>query len=141
MRFDRGALPRAAASLLSTYLAASASAAAAASSRARTAALPPARSQVAQSLPLPDLAQRLAACGAFVGHDSGISHLAAAVGLPGLVLWGDTAEEIWRPPSEEMMVLRHPAGLDRLPAAEVVEQLRRVLVASCGLAPGSGSPA
>ena len=105
------------------------------------AALPPPRSQVAQSVPLAELAGRLAACRAFVGHDSGISHLAAAVGLPGLVLWGDTAEEIWRPPSEEMMVLRHPAGLDRLPAAEVVEQLRRVLVASCGLTPGSGSSA
>lgn len=105
------------------------------------AALLPARSQVAQSVPLAELAGRLAACRAFVGHDSGISHLAAAVGLPGLVLWGDTAEEIWRPPSEKMMVLRHPAGLDRLPVAEVVEQLRRVLVASCGLTPGSGSPA
>jgi len=105
------------------------------------AALPPARSQVAQSLPLADLAHRLAACRAFIGHDSGISHLAAAVGLPGLVLWGDTAEEIWRPPSEHVTVLRHPAGLTRLPVTEVVEQLRRVLVASCGLTTGSESPA
>ena len=88
------------------------------------AALPPARCQMAQSLPLPDLAHRLASCRAFIGHDSGISHLAAAVGLPGLVLWGDTAEEIWRPPSEKVVVLRHPAGLARLPVAEVVEQLR-----------------
>jgi heptosyltransferase-2 len=85
---------------------------------------------------LAELAGRLAVCRAFVGHDSGISHLAAAVGLTGLVLWGDTAEEIWRPPSEKMMVLRHPAGLDRLAVAEVVAQLWRVLVASCGLTPG-----
>jgi len=41
MRFDRGARPRAAASLLSTYRVASASAAASASSRARTALLAP----------------------------------------------------------------------------------------------------
>ena len=94
------------------------------------ATLHPARAQVAQSLPLAELAHRLAACRAFIGHDSGISHLAAAVGLPGLVLWGDTAEEIWRPASEKVTVLRHPAGLARLPVAEVVEQLRRVWVAS-----------
>lgn len=92
------------------------------------AALPAARLQVAQSLPLAELARRLAGCLAFIGHDSGISHLAAAVGLPSLVLWGDTAEEIWRPPSEKVLVLRHPGGLGRLPVAEVVEHLGRVLV-------------
>jgi heptosyltransferase-2 len=96
------------------------------------ATLLPARTQMAQSLPLADLARRLAACRAFIGHDSGISHLAAAVGLPGLVLWGDSAEEIWRPPSEKVTVLRHPAGLARLPVAEVVEQLRKVWAASSG---------
>ena len=88
--------------------------------------LPPARRRVAQSLPLADLAHLLAACRAFVGHDSGISHLAAAVGLPGLVLWGDTAEEVWRPPSEKVVVLRHPAGLARLPVAEVAARLRSI---------------
>jgi heptosyltransferase-2 len=90
------------------------------------AALPPARAQVAQSLPLADLARRLQRCGAFLGHDSGISHLAAAVGLPGLILWGDTIEEIWRPPSERIRVIRHPGGLARLPVEDVVKQLRRL---------------
>ena len=52
------------------------------------AALPPARVRVAQSRPLPELAQMLQQCAGFIGHDSGISHLAAAVGLPGLILWG-----------------------------------------------------
>ena len=92
--------------------------------------LPPARSGVAQSLPLAELARRLAGCRAFIGHDSGISHLAAAVGLPCLVLWGDTAEEIWRPPGERVVVLRHPDGLARLPVAEVAEHLRRVMAGS-----------
>ena len=91
------------------------------------ATLPPLRSQVAQSLPLTDLARRLAGCRAFVGHDSGISHLAAAVGLPCLVLWGDTVEAIWRPPSEKVAVLRHPVGLAQMPVAEVAEELRRLL--------------
>jgi heptosyltransferase-2 len=90
------------------------------------AAVPPTRCEVAQSLPLADLAHRLAGCRAFIGHDSGISHLAAAVGLPGVVLWGDTVEEIWRPPSEKVVVLRHAAGLAWLPVEAVVEQLRSI---------------
>jgi len=94
------------------------------------ATLPPARSQVAQSLSLPELARRLTDCRAFVGHDSGISHLAAALGLPCLALWGDTAREIWAPPSEKVRVLCHPGGLARLPVAEVLGQLRRMLAAS-----------
>ncbi len=94
------------------------------------ATLPPARSHVAQSLPLAELARRLAGCRAFIGHDSGISHLAAAVGLPCLLLWGDTAEEIWRPPSQTVVLLRYPGGLARLPVAEVVAQLWQVSVAS-----------
>ena len=89
-----------------------------------------ARSQVAQSRPLAELAYRLSSCRAFIGHDSGISHLAAAVGLPCLVLWGETAEEIWRPPGERVRVLRHPEGLSRLPVAEVAERLLSVLVES-----------
>ena len=90
------------------------------------AALPPARCRVAQSLPLADLARQLARCDAFIGHDSGISHLAAAVGLPGLVLWADTAEEIWRPPSQDVIILRHPAGLARLPVEKVLQQLQNL---------------
>jgi ADP-heptose:LPS heptosyltransferase len=94
--------------------------------RRLAAGLPPARGRVAQSLPLAELAHLLAGCRGFVGHDSGISHLAAAVGLPGLVLWGDTAEEVWRPPSQKVIVMRHPAGLACLPVAEVAARLRSI---------------
>ncbi len=89
------------------------------------ATLPPDRVRIAQSLPLPELAGLLRDCAGFVGHDSGISHLAAAVGLPGLVLWGDTAEAIWRPPSEKMIVLRRASGLAELPVNEVLDSVRR----------------
>jgi heptosyltransferase-3 len=91
------------------------------------AALPPARSRVAQTLPLAQLAGLLAGSAAFAGHDSGISHLAAAVGLPGVVLWGDTAENIWRPPSEKIAVLRHARGLRYLTVDEVLRQLEAVV--------------
>jgi heptosyltransferase III len=90
------------------------------------AALPPSRSRVAKSLPLPELGRHLAACRAFIGHDSGISHLAAAVGLPCLLLWGETAEEVWRPPSQRVVVVRHPDGIAELPVADVLERLEEI---------------
>jgi len=93
-------------------------------------ALPPARSEVARSQPLPELARRLADCRAFVGHDSGISHLAAALDLPCLVLWGDTAQAIWAPPSPRVRVLRCSGGLARLRVEDVLRELRGMLAAS-----------
>lgn len=83
------------------------------------AALPPTRVVVVQSRPLPEVAAWLQRCTSFIGHDSGISHLAAAVGLPGLILWGDTVSEVWRPPSDKISLLRHPRGLAGLRAQEV----------------------
>ena len=89
------------------------------------AALPPTRTRVAQSLPLDQLARALARCDVFVGHDSGISHLAAAVGLQVLILWGNSTAEVWRPLSEKVILLRHPLGLSNLPVDEVVQELAR----------------
>jgi heptosyltransferase-2 len=95
------------------------------------AALPPDRVRVAQSLPLANLGKLLEECAAFVGHDSGISHLAAAVGLPGLLLWGSTPEEIWRPPSERMTLIGSSEGLEKLTVTEVIQSLGPVL-GRCG---------
>jgi heptosyltransferase-3 len=41
----------------------------------------------------------------YIGHDSGISHLAAAVGAPSLVLFGPTSPSVWRPLGEKVRVL------------------------------------
>ncbi len=96
------------------------------------AALPGTRIKVMQSAPLPELAQWLASCVGFVGHDSGISHLAAAVGLPALILWGDSEEAIWRPRGRNMMVLRDANGLPGLSVAVVVNHLERLLNREAG---------
>jgi len=87
------------------------------------AALPPSRVRVAQSLPLVDLARVLRGSAAFVGHDSGISHLAAALGVPGLVLWGDTNDQIWRPPQSQVVVLKNQFGLNGIGVEQVLESL------------------
>ena len=84
------------------------------------ATLPPSRVSIARSLPLPELALRLRGCTAFLGHDSGISHLAAAVGLPGIVLWGPSNATVWRPKSDRFELLTAPGGdLASLGFAEV----------------------
>ena len=91
------------------------------------ATLPAPRIKVLQSAPLTDVARQLKQCVAFVGHDSGITHLAAAIGLPGLVLWNETAEAVWHPRSERMLIARKPKGLVVLSAADVLGRLHGLL--------------
>ena len=49
------------------------------------------------SLPLQELAARLARCKLFVGNDSGVTHLAAAAGCPTVALFGESDQRIWAP--------------------------------------------
>jgi len=92
-----------------------------------SAALPASRCKVARHLPLGDLARRLATCGLFIGHDSGISHLAAAVGTPCVLLWGPTAEGVWRPLGDHVRLIKHGDGLNGLPVNDVVRMARAPL--------------
>jgi heptosyltransferase-2 len=82
--------------------------------------LPNERVQSAQNLSLLELAARLQNCALFLGHDSGISHLAAAVGTPSLLLFGPTDPAIWAPANTNVKVLRAPAGILRRLAVETV---------------------
>jgi len=91
------------------------------------AALPLSRCTVARSLPLVELAGRMQACVGFVGHDSGITHLAAALGVPTVVLWADTVEAIWRPQGERLTVIREPAGIESIRIERVRCELQALL--------------
>ncbi|MBV9127310.1 MAG: glycosyltransferase family 9 protein [Verrucomicrobia bacterium] len=75
-----------------------------------TAGLPPAAFRCARNLPLPRLGALLARCRLFLGHDSGVSHLAAVVGCPSVLLFGPTDPAIWAPPHRHVRVLRAPGG-------------------------------
>jgi len=68
--------------------------------------LPNDRVQFAQNLSLLELVVRIRKCALFLGHDSGISHLAAAVGTPCLLLFGPTDPAIWAPANPQVRVLR-----------------------------------
>lgn len=52
-----------------------------------------------EDLPLDVLAGRLQQSRLFLGHDSGIGHLAALTGIPGLVLFGPSDPRTWSPAS------------------------------------------
>ena len=60
-------------------------------------------------LPLTAVAATLARCRLYLGGDSGLTHLAAAVGVPGiLALFGPTDPGVWAPEGEGIRVLRTP---------------------------------
>jgi ADP-heptose:LPS heptosyltransferase len=52
---------------------------------------------VLKDLDLPTVAAIARIASAFVGNDSGVSHLAAAVGTPGVAIFGPTDPARWRP--------------------------------------------
>ena len=61
--------------------------------------------RVARDLPLRVLAALLARAGAYVGNDSGVTHLAAATGVPTLALFGPTDPRVWAPVGPRVTVL------------------------------------
>ncbi len=78
--------------------------------------------RVASDLPLSALAAVLARCDLFIGHDSGISHLAAAAQARCILLFGPTDPDIWAPANPGVRVLRAPAAaLDNLSLETVQE--------------------
>jgi heptosyltransferase-2 len=63
----------------------------------------------AKNLALPHLAA-LFETSVFIGHDSGVSHIAAAVGARSILLFGPTDPAVWAPANENVTVLRAPEG-------------------------------
>jgi heptosyltransferase III len=61
----------------------------------------------ARNLPLPRLAAVLERS-VFIGHDSGISHLAAAAGARCILLFGPTNPDVWAPKNDNVRILRAP---------------------------------
>jgi ADP-heptose:LPS heptosyltransferase len=76
--------------------------------------------------PLTNVARKLSACCAFVGHDSGITHLAAALGIPCVVLWAKTNEKVWRPIGERVKILKGFGGVTMIKPHTVIEAVNEI---------------
>ncbi|MBX3463046.1 MAG: hypothetical protein KF830_07735 [Planctomycetes bacterium] len=72
------------------------------------------------------LARRLAAAGAFVGNDSGPTHLAAMLGVPTVALFGPTDARVWAPVGPHVRVVAQQGPIAGLPPAAVQAALRGV---------------
>ena len=83
----------------------------------------------ARELPLPILAALLREAALFLGHDSGITHLAAAArrDLPVVALFGPTDPAIWAPPRKSVRVLRGAPALEDLAVEEVFQAAMAML--------------
>ena len=63
---------------------------------------------VAGALDVPTLAALLTRCRGYLGNDSGVSHLAAAMGTPTVALFGATDPRVWAPRGPRVRVLDDP---------------------------------
>lgn len=81
-----------------------------------------------ENRPLNLFADLLAASDLFIGNDSGVSHLAAALGVPMVAIFGPTPPAIWRPLGPCVTVVAGtpaawPAPMDILAAIRTISQL------------------
>ncbi len=86
------------------------------------------RTEFWENLALPDLSRQLQQTNLYLGHDSGVSHLAAVTGTPSLLLFGPTNPSVWAPPHARTRVIAAPDGsLDDLPVSTVYAAVRDFL--------------
>ncbi len=86
---------------------------------------------LAKGLTLLQLASVMEGCRFFVGNDSGISHLAAALGLPVVAVFGPTDQRVWSPRGEKTFVVSRavpcsPCPQERLVRCKDFECLRGI---------------
>jgi ADP-heptose:LPS heptosyltransferase len=59
-----------------------------------------------KGLSLLQLASVMEGCRLFIGNDSGISHLASALGIPTIAIFGPTDPRVWSPRGEKIWVVK-----------------------------------
>jgi len=69
------------------------------------AATPPGTAHVVEGLTLPQLAAVLERSTSYIGNDSGVTHLAAAVGTATVAVFGPTDPHVWSPRGGDVAVL------------------------------------
>ena len=78
--------------------------------------------------PLGEVKRLLASASLFIGNDSGPAHMAAAFGLPVIVIFGDSNPLIWGPWRTASEVLTAPGGIAGVSSEQVMDALARLRV-------------
>lgn len=78
--------------------------------------------KIMQDAPLLDVAYALLQCRCYLGNDSGITHLAAMLGLPTLALFGASDPAVWYPVGRAVKVIAAP-GLEEISIYTVIETM------------------
>ena len=78
--------------------------------------------------PLEEIKSLLAGAALFVGNDSGPAHIAAAFGVPLVVLFGSSDPDIWGPWRTESKVLTGSNGIASIGVSRVVEAIETLSV-------------
>ena len=71
--------------------------------------------------PLAEIKALLGGAALFVGNDSGPAHMAAALGVPSVVVFGRSDPAIWGPWRTASKVVRSPEGIERVKVADVLD--------------------
>jgi ADP-heptose:LPS heptosyltransferase len=82
--------------------------------------------RVVKAAPLGEVKELLSRASLFAGNDSGPAHMAAAFGLPAVVLFGASDPEVWGPWRTPHEIVAAPEGLRDVPAGRVIEALERL---------------
>jgi heptosyltransferase III len=86
---------------------------------------PPVKIPVARNLPLDLLSALLARSYGYIGNDSGVTHLAAALGIPTLALFGPSDPAVWAPRNPRVRVLKAENEMSSLNLDYVIRQAER----------------
>jgi len=78
--------------------------------------------------PLGEIKSLLRGASLFLGNDSGPAHMAAAFGLPVLVIFGASDPAIWHPWRTPSEVIQHAAGIQSVTVRQVRDALERMRV-------------
>jgi heptosyltransferase-3 len=82
----------------------------------------PAMFKILTNAPLLEVARHLQQCMCYLGNDSGITHLAAMLGVPTVAIFGPTDPAIWRPMGPSVKVI-HEGALEDVSVDRVMEAL------------------
>ena len=84
--------------------------------------------RILSGAPLAHIKSLAAGASVFVGNDSGPAHIAAAFGVPSVVIFGDSDPALWGPWRTPAEVISDPAGIAAVRVDQVLGALTRLRV-------------